>query len=170
MLLRHSRFVEDRFFDSTIAFLREGYSFGLNRFGRLDTDVFEVRLLLRRTIVMRGTEAAELFYDEERFVRRRAMPRRALRSFLGSRAVQTLDGVRHRHRKAMFMSLMHPSSIADLDDIVSRELRRAALEWERRRELEFMHEIGVVLCRSACQWGGVTLGDDEVERRTRQFE
>lgn len=54
-------FPRDPSFDSTLALRREGYLFGLNRFRSLDTDVFEMRLLLQRAICLYGEEAATLF-------------------------------------------------------------------------------------------------------------
>ena len=70
--------------DSTLALFFEGYNFGLKRFGRYQSDIFETRLVLRKTVCMMGEEAAQVFYDEGRFRRRGALPRRGLKSFLGA--------------------------------------------------------------------------------------
>lgn len=64
----------ERTLDSTPAILVEGYEFISNRCRRLGSDVFETRLYLRPTICMRGRDAAELFYDTDRFVREDAAP------------------------------------------------------------------------------------------------
>src|SRR5688572_568502 len=60
-------------FDSTLAIALDGYEFISKRCERLSSDVFEARLMLRRTICLRGEEAARLFYDPEKFMRQ---PRR----------------------------------------------------------------------------------------------
>ncbi|MEE3918234.1 hypothetical protein V2I01_05090 [Micromonospora sp. BRA006-A] len=78
----------DRSPDSTLAFLREGYRFVGSRCDRLGSDVFQTRLLLEPTICLRGREAAGLFYDEERFVRRGAMRMRGQRTLTGVGGVQ----------------------------------------------------------------------------------
>ena len=70
--------------------------------------------MLRNTICMQGEAAARLFYDPHKFLRQGALPRRALKSFLGEGGVQTLDGETHYQRKMMFMSLMTPERIASL--------------------------------------------------------
>ncbi|WP_338666250.1 hypothetical protein VQH23_25910 (plasmid) [Pararoseomonas sp. SCSIO 73927] len=66
--------------------------------------MFEARLLLRRTICMKGPEAAALLCDVDRFGRRGAMPVRIQKTLLGRGGVQGLDDAAHRHRKAMFMT------------------------------------------------------------------
>lgn len=48
----------DEALDSSLALLSEGYTFVSRRCERLETDVFETRLMLRRAICMRGEEAA----------------------------------------------------------------------------------------------------------------
>ena len=156
--------------DQTISFLREGYSFGTTRFDRLGTDAFETRLLGRPATMVRGAAAAEMFFDGERFVRKRAMPRRALRSFIGTRGVQTLDDDEHRVRKAMFMSLVDDGSIDSLLDAVTRHFDEAVERWADQDDVILLHEIALVLCRAACEWVGVPVPAEEVERRTRHFE
>jgi fatty-acid peroxygenase len=119
---------------------------------------------------MMGEEAARIFYDEERFRRRGALPRRGFKSFLGEGGVQTLDGDAHRRRKALFMSLMTPESIRRLTDLTARQWGASVERWEVMSRVALFHEAGELLCRAACEWAGVPLGDSEVRRRTRDFE
>lgn len=107
--------------DSSLAFIRDPYRFvskGCRRFG---ADLFETRLLLRRTVCMSGPAAAEPFYDTSRFARCGAMPGAVRKTLLGEGGVQGLDGEAHRHRKRMLMSLMGPERIAELAGAVSAE-------------------------------------------------
>src|SRR3954462_884760 len=101
----------DRPFDSTFAILREGYEFIWNRCRRLQTDLFTARILGQRAVCIHGAEAAAIFYDEGKFQRRGALPRRVVTSLFGKKAVHTLDGDAHRERKAAFLSLMSPASL-----------------------------------------------------------
>src|SRR5215207_1229941 len=156
--------------DSTLALFLEGYNFGQKRFRRYQSDIFETRLMLRKTVCMMGEEAARIFYDEGRFQRRGALPRRGLKSFLGEGGVQTLDGDAHRRRKAMFMSLMTPASIERLTDLTAREWRACGARWEGMDRVVLFHEVGELLCRAACEWAGVPLRESEVKKRTRDFE
>jgi fatty-acid peroxygenase len=65
--------------DATVALLREGYEFIPNRCGRLNSDIFLTRLMLRKVICMRGPEAAALFYGSDNLTRVGSMPQTVLR-------------------------------------------------------------------------------------------
>src|SRR5215216_5272322 len=101
----------DKMLDSSLALMLDGYRFITKRCRRYRSDIFETRLMLQRTICMRGEEAARVFYDNDRFKRKGAAPGRLQETLLGRGGVQGLDGDAHRHRKQMFMSLMSPESI-----------------------------------------------------------
>lgn len=94
-------------FDHTLAFLREGYQFISRRCEGLASDRFSARLMLKPVICMRGEAAAEMFYDGDRFTRRRgAMPPTVLRLLQDKGSVQQLDDEAHRDRKSMFVNLL----------------------------------------------------------------
>lgn len=101
-------FPRDKALDITAALLSEGYAFISNRCEQYESDVFQTRLTLRTAICMRGQGAAELVYDAARFTRKRAPPKPTLWLLLDKGSVSLLDDAAHRHRKAMFMSLMSP--------------------------------------------------------------
>ncbi|MGR3446707.1 MAG: cytochrome P450, partial [Paracoccus sp. (in: a-proteobacteria)] len=64
------RIPSDGQLDSTLALLANPYFFIAERCRRLETDLFETRILLGRTICMTGPAAAELFYRNEQLVRK----------------------------------------------------------------------------------------------------
>jgi fatty-acid peroxygenase len=72
---------------------------------------------------MRGEEAARLFYDQEKFVRSGAAPKRVLKTLFGEDGVQTLDDEEHHHRKAMFMSLMSREALRSMREITPKPQR-----------------------------------------------
>jgi fatty-acid peroxygenase len=156
-------------FDSSAALLREGYAFGAHRFARCSSDVFETRLMLRKAVVAFGEEAAALLYEPDRMTRRRAMPVTALTLLLDFGSVDMLDEEAHRHRKRMFMSLMTPTALAEMGDLVEREWRARIPEWAHRGEVVLFDEVREVLCRAVCAWSGVPLSPGEVSTRTRQL-
>ena len=123
------RIPRDESFDSTLALVRDPYEFIRKGCRRHGSDLFETRLLLQRTICMSGPEAARLFYDQDQFVRRGAMPERIRKTLLGQGGVQGLDDEAHRHRKRMFMSLMTPERIAQLGQLTADGLRTDAARW-----------------------------------------
>ena len=69
------------------------------------------RILLEKTLCMRGLAAAQLCYDNERFTRVNAMPARVQKTLFGVGGVQDLHGQAHHHRKAMFLSVMSDEQI-----------------------------------------------------------
>jgi fatty-acid peroxygenase len=164
-----STFPKDPLPDSTLALYLEGYEFISNRCARFGADVFETRLLLRKTICMRGQAAARLFYDPTRFVRHGAFPRRGLKSFLGNGGVQTLDGRAHHNRKMMFMRLMTPESIKRLTSATARYWRDYAGKWEGLTHVVLYDEAAEILCRAVCDWAGVPLAEKDVPSRTKDF-
>ena len=140
--------------DLLLGLLREGYDYAGRRFERLGSDIFRTRLLGRPAVCLRGAEAAELFYDESRFTREGAMPKPVLRLLQDKGSVATLEGEAHRHRKAMFLSLMSDEDRASMRRIF-RQRWRARLCRERSSPLVLHEEARVVLCESAFDWCGI---------------
>ena len=159
----------DEAFDSTLALLTDPYELISKRCRRYGADLFETRLLLRPAICMTGPEAARLFYDPERFIRRGAMPGRIQKTLLGKGGVQSLDDAPHRHRKAMFMSMMAPERIAELAQAVREQWRAQARRWALMEKVVLYDELHELLTRAACWWAGVPLSEGEVGVRTREL-
>lgn len=118
---------------------------------------------------MSGSSAAELFYDPDKFVRGGALPRAMQRTLVGEGAVQGLDGIEHRHRKAMFMSLMSANRVEQLCDMFEAELIAAVSSWAPGGGVVLYNELHEVLTRAVCAWAGVPLSEHEVATRTRQL-
>ncbi|KXK63524.1 cytochrome [Micromonospora rosaria] len=150
--------------DSSVAFLRDGYRFIGNRCARLGSDIFQTRLLLERTICLRGRPGAMLFSDTDRFVRHGAMPKRGQHTLVGVGGVQGLDGPAHRARKAMFMSIMTPSALRHLGHLFDDEWRARVPAWEQAGRVVLHEEVGRILTRAVCAWAGVPLAASAVAR------
>jgi fatty-acid peroxygenase len=159
----------DASIDSTLDFLRETYFFGTRRFEKYGTDIFEARLMLSKALFLRGEGAARLFYEGDRFTRVRANPQTTLRLLQDKGSVQLQNGPTHRHRKALFMSLMTPEALEKMRALVTDEWRSAARRWEKRRKVILFGEVEEILCRAVCHWAGVPLFENEVKARTREF-
>lgn len=160
------RLPRDGRIDSTAALLAKPYDYVRDTCARFGSDLFEARLLLRRTTCMRGPEAAALFYDESRFKRQKATPEPVRATLLGKGGVQGLDDQAHRDRKAMFMSLMRPERIAKLAGLVEREWLLDVKAWCVKREVGLYDALHPMLMRSVCSWTGVPLPAKDVGRRT----
>jgi fatty-acid peroxygenase len=166
---RSSPFPRDPNLDSTLAFLNEGYLFIPNRCRDLAADVFETRLMLEQVFCMQGEEAARVFYAPGRFTRKPPMPMTAMLLLRDERSVQMLDGEAHRWRKQMLMSLMTPPSVRQLVHAMVDEWRRRVATWRMRPHVVLHEEACEILCRAACDWAGVPVGERDVPRRAREF-
>lgn len=155
--------------DSSLALLADGYEFIQKRCREFNSEIFQTRLLGKKAVCISGKEAAELFYDNDKFQRGGAIPKRIQKSLFGENAIQTLDGEAHRHRKAAFLSLMTPPRLKQLAELTLEEWRAAAARWEGRVRIVLLEESQEVLCRAACRWAGVPLADEEARERADDF-
>ncbi|MGC4079805.1 MAG: cytochrome P450 [Rubrivivax sp.] len=157
-------------FDHTLAWLADPYRFIARGCATLGADAFQTRLLLRPTICMSGPLAAELFYDESRFLRAGAAPEPLKATLFGRDGVQTLDGDAHRVRKALLVGLTGADSVRSLIEIAGEEWDRAAAGWAGApHPVTLYREVQPLLARAACRCAGVPLPEAEVARRTRQL-
>ena len=156
-------------FDSTVALLIDPYEFVATRRRRYESDLFQARLLLRDTICMIGAEAAQLFYDESRFVRHGASPGRMQDTLFGRGGVQSLDGDAHRHRKQMFMSLMTPDRLSALSALSADLWRDYARKWAAKDHVVLYDEVCELLTQAVCAWAGIRLDPSAVKLRTREL-
>lgn len=163
------RIPRDKRLDATVSLLLDPYGFIGDRCRRHRADLFETRLMLRRTICMTGPAAAEIFYDEARFMRRGAMPERIRKTLLGRGGVQGLDDAEHKHRKRMFMYLMTPERIGELTELVLDGLRTGSRRWSSMDRVTLEDELPKILTRAACAWSGIPLEEREVAGRARQL-
>jgi len=156
--------------DNTIPFLREAYTFVSRRCERLGSDLFTTRIMLTPVLCMRGAEAARVFYDGDRFTRQGAMPQTVLRLLQDKGSVQGLDGAAHRHRKALFMSLMSPDGIARIAGLLEHHWREALPRWTSMAEVRLLPAIGDVLTRTACDWAGVPVPERDMPALSRELQ
>ena len=164
-----SQMPRDQGLDSTLALARDGYEFVLKRSRRHGSDVFRTRLMLQPFICMIGEEAARVFYDTERFMRKGAAPRRVKATLFGFGGVQGLDDAAHRHRKTMFLSLMTPEGIRRLAELAEEQWRAYAARWETSDRVVLHAQVRDILCRAVSAWAGVPLEESEVVRRTHDL-
>lgn len=151
--------------DATLALLSKGYDFISDRCDRLGSDIFRTRLMLSPVICLRGAEAASLFYRGDAFTRRRAMPLTTLALLQGKGSVQSLDDAPHAHRKAMFVELMSRKRSEALADLMEGVWRERAGGWTERGRFSLLDEVQSILTEAVCRWAGLSLCDEELERR-----
>lgn len=155
--------------DQSVALLKEGYQFIPSRMKKYNTKIFETRLLGKKAVCISGAEAAEVFYDNERFKREGVAPHRIKESLFGQGGVQGMDGEAHHHRKAMFMSLMTKERLQMLDEITKKQWEIAIDDWEQRDSVILFEEVEKIMCIVACNWAGVPLWAKDLEQRTKDL-
>ncbi|MCU6453395.1 cytochrome P450 [Sphingomonas sp. A2-49] len=155
--------------DHTLALLADPYRFIGRQADEAGADILETRLLLRSTTCVRGSEAAELFYNPDSFKRAGAMPAPVRKTLLGEGGVQGLDGEAHRHRKALFMSLMAPDRVRELGRIFSEDWLRMTASWRGRDEIILYDELHPIFTEAVCAWAAVPLPPEDLRRRTSEL-
>ena len=155
--------------DASLALLREGYDFSLHRYARLGSDAFRTRLMLTPATVARGADAARMFYVPGRFTRRGGIPKTALWSLQDQDSVMTLDGVAHRHRKALLLAILTGTAPADVADRLEAGWHEALPRLRRRGAIVLLYVARALLARALCDWAGVPLSRAEGPERTDEF-
>jgi fatty-acid peroxygenase len=141
----------------------------MNRCRKIESDIFQIRMLTKKVICMSGEEAAKVFYDPDKFVRKDAIPKRVQRTLMGENAVQTMDGSTHQHRKQLFMSVMNPELLKKLTELTEKEWEIAIFKWKGKSTITLFDEVQEMLCRVACYWVGVPFEEEELPERARDF-
>lgn len=163
-----SPIVKEKTIDSSLAFLSEGYKFISNRCERYKTDIFETRLTFKKVICVRGEEAAKVFYHQDRFTRKGAVPSTTLMLLQDKGSVQTLDGKTHQHRKKMFMALMTQASIEKLVQATIQQWHQRSEEWVNRKKIILQKEVEAILCRASCDWIGLSVSESKAKELTQE--
>ena len=118
---------------------------------------------------MSGEDCAWLFYHNKIFTRKGAVPLRIQNSLFGKKAIQTLDGEEHLHRKSLFMNLMSTERIDRLAKITKKEWEAAGKRFISRDRICLFDEASVILFRAACRWTRVPCPAGELRMRARDM-
>ncbi|CEA01934.1 fatty acid alpha hydroxylase [Pseudomonas saudimassiliensis] len=159
----------DTAFDSSAAFLQNGYNFIADRCRDYGSNIFQTRIMLRRVYCVTGEEAARMFYVPGRFTRNHAMPPTTLSLLQDKGSSLTLDGEEHARRKEMFMALMGPARLEQLVAIFEEEWQARLARWQTMPEVVLQTEAEYILCRSACRWVGITLDEGQAAQRATEL-
>jgi len=154
-----------KYIESSPMLLWEGYKFIGNRGRKFGTEVLEMRLMGQKVMGIRGPQAARIFYNDRYFKRKGAAPKRVQKTLTGENGVQGLDEAEHRQRKMMFLSIMNPDNLAQLNKILLKQWKIQSRKWEQEDSIVLFDYVQEMLCRVACQWAGVPLKKSEIKLR-----
>ncbi len=160
---------KDECFDSTIHLMTEGYLFIPNRIRKYNSQIFQTRLVGQKVICMSGSKAAEIFYDQNKFTREGAIPKRIQETLFGKKAIQTLDGAAHMHRKLLFMSIMTSENIDKIKIIARKQWQMSTRHWDRRKQVILFDEASKILFQIACKWAGVPLKKSTIKQKSEDM-
>ena len=156
-------------FDLSLQLVRHGYDALPRMWGDGDPSgrrpsVMHATLLGRHALVVRGPEAARLFYDQDLLERDRVVPAPLAHLLFGPGAVHGLDDGDHLRRKALFLQAWGPAGVQQLGDLVELRLREAAEGWPRRGPFGLHGELARLYGASVMSWVGLQEDPHEAER------
>nr|WP_313152980.1 cytochrome P450 [Lacrimispora sp.] len=163
------RIAYDKGLDNTLKLLEEGYLFIKNRMDLYQCNMFETHIMGEKVICISGEEACKIFYDEELFQRKGAMPKRIQKTLFGVNAIQGMDNNAHIQRKLFFMSFMTEAHQKKLAELFEKEMKDSVNKWINKNEIILSHEAKNIICKVACFWTGVPLKESDIESRADDF-
>jgi fatty-acid peroxygenase len=152
--------------DHTMDLVRTGYPWAARIRG--GAVAAPTRLLGRRAVVVGGAEGVRRFYDA-RLRRRGAFPAAIKLLLFGPGTVHGLDDSEHHLRKALFLGVITPDSVAELAARAQREWQTAIDRWSGREQVVLFDEAVQVLAASVIPWAGVPVEAQELPRRAQQL-
>lgn len=155
--------------EQNLYLLKEGYEYIFNRRKKLQSDLFETRILGKKVVCIGGKEATKIFYDETKFERNQVAPNRIIQTLFGKNAVQTLDGTEHKNRKAMLMSVMTKEQIDEFLNIFKLQWEAAIDRWKKQEMITFYDEMKKLLCNAVFKWIGYPIEGEQLKIRTKEI-
>jgi fatty-acid peroxygenase len=148
--------------DETVTVALEGYAWLPDHRRRSADGVVDTRVGGQRALGLCGPEAARFFYDERNVIRHGAIPEPVQGTLFGKRAVHTLDGERHRVRKAMFVSMLTGGGVTALVDSTMAAWSARTGSWRAGEPVVLFEEASRVITEGVHQWAGVPLDEADV--------
>ncbi|PZE91930.1 cytochrome P450 [Curtobacterium sp. MCBD17_008] len=144
--------------DDSVSLLTRGYGFGAHIWRRASDGARAVpmRFLFKDALLVRGSEAVDLFYDGDRIARHGAMPAIVQQTLFGDGSVHSLDGDEHRHRKATFLDVAYEDEqVARLTPLFAEEWQRELDDWlAGGRRSAYDAAVGA-FGRASMRWAGL---------------
>ncbi len=165
----NTKIPKNKCLDSTLELLTEGYLFIPDRIRKYNSKLFQTRLVGKKAICMSGMEAAKIFYNQNLFTRKGAVPGRIQDTLFGRNAIQTMDGAAHIHRKLLFLSIMSQQQVDRLVKITAADWLVSSKKWENRKQVILFDEASLLLFTAACRWAGVPLQKKQIKQKSKDM-
>jgi fatty-acid peroxygenase len=159
-------------FDRALLLARHGYLFtaslSANERRTLDEQsAVAMSFLGRPALLVSGRHGVEVFYDEKRVVRHRAVPAPIAASLFGPGAVHGLDDAEHRHRKSLFLHALRQEELDRFLSIARRRWRVELERWRSRGGGEAYESAVFVFGSSIIEWAGIDEPDTAKAQHAR---
>ncbi|KAB1916417.1 cytochrome P450 [Micromonospora sp. AMSO31t] len=151
------------YLDDSLGLMLNGYAWLPGLWRRGGGRAVRTRVMGQPAVALRGPDAVRFFYDERHVRRHSAIPEPVEGTLFGHGAVHTLDGADHRHRKALFRSLLtDPRRVGELVDHVAAAWDEAIATAGDGRRVVLFDEASRVITKGVCAWAGIPLDRAEV--------
>src|SRR4051812_6876567 len=141
--------------DQTLVAGIKGYAFLPDLRRRHPNRPAPLRVLGQRAVAICGPDAVRFFYDESHLERHTALPHPVVSTLFGKGAVHTLDGAAHRHRKALFVTLLMGDGIDTLAKLAGEAFDERAEQWRGGPAVSLFDESAKAIAQAVTQWVGV---------------
>jgi fatty-acid peroxygenase len=167
--MQNDTVVKDKTFDSNIAgFIKDPYRFLSRKLDQYDTEALETHLLfLKPAVILRGEEGARLFYDKDKFTRKRVMPGHIKKPLFGRGSIHGTDHLQHEERKKLFLDILGPEHMPSFQRILEGKLYEQMEKWTKAESLILLDEVSEILCRAICEWCGIYIPESKVKIFTK---
>ncbi len=162
-----SQFAQTRS-EQGLSLLRSGYLFAsrVRRRAGLSSDSgcpVRMPLLGKQTVLVRGEEGVQLFYDTSRVRRDGAMPGVVKGPLFGAGAVHGLDGEAHSVRKNQLADMAYEDErVAAYKPFVAEELEALVTRW--RKGDNVYDSTATAFGRASFRWAGIPWSTREMDR------
>lgn len=165
------RMPKERGLDSTLTVMKEGYEYIQNRTKKHNSNVFETKVLGgRRTVVISGKDAAELFYDNDKIERAGTLPPRVVKTLFGKGAIHTTTGKTHIDRKGLFMSIMTESNLEYLRKLTRNYWYQNTERMQLMGDVNVYKESIILLTKVGMRFAGVTEKPETIEQHAMDMD
>ena len=141
--------------DQTLLLALKGYAWLPDLRRRNNGRPTRVRLMGQPAVAIGGPDAARFFYADGHLERHSAIPHPLVAALFGEGSVHTLDGPAHRHRKALFVTLLTGDGVPKLADQVDEEFEAAARRWRGGSEISLFDATARIIATAVTRWIGV---------------
>ena len=158
--------------DHGLMLARHGYLFSAQleegeRRALYQTNALNIRLLGRPALFVTGAAGVDLFYDESKLQRHKAVPAPIALSLFGPGAVHALDDEAHRHRKRLFRHALSERELDRLLLIGERRWRDELDGWAAAGGGEMYSSAIDVFGTSIIEWAGIDEPEDSKRQHAR---